>query len=435
MGKARIRWAIYAVLVLAALLLDAAGVSAQGGAVLVLEIEGPVTPVMLSYINRGVERAEATAAEAVVVVLDTPGGSVTLMEETVKAIRSATVPVVVYVAPPGAMAASAGTVITLAAHVAAMAPETSIGAASPVGGEGEDLGETSQKKVKEILKAQARGLARRRGEEAVAWAEQAIDEAIAASADEALELGVIDFVADSLEDLLDQMDGFAVSVMGDEVTLHTAGAAREKLPMNPLERLMHTIADPTIAVILMTIGVNALIYELSAPGGYVAGIIGVICLGLGLYALGVLSVDYTGLIFIALAFVLFVLDIKAPTHGVLTAGGVASFILGAVLLFQASTFDVPWGAIIGMAVLTGGFFAFIVAQAIRAQSWQVTTGSEALIGATAVARTDIDPEGTVFLKGEYWSAVADEGRAIEAGSQVEVTGREGFRLRVQKSTD
>ena len=402
---------------------------------LVLEIEGPVTPVMLSYINRGVERAEATAAEAVVVVLDTPGGSVTLMEETIKAIRSAGVPVVVYVAPPGAMAASAGTVITLAAHVAAMAPETSIGAASPVGGEGEDLGETSQKKVKEILKAQARGLARRRGEEAVAWAEQAIDEAIAASADEALELGVIDFVADSLEDLLDQMDGFAVSVMGDEITLHTAGATREKLPMNPLERLMHTIADPTIAVILMTIGVNALIYELSAPGGYVAGIIGVICLGLGLYALGVLSVDYTGLIFIALAFVLFVLDIKAPTHGVLTAGGVASFILGAVLLFQASTFEVPWGAIIGMAVLTGGFFAFIVAQAIRAQSWQVTTGSEALIGATAVARTDIDPEGTVFLKGEYWSAVAEEGRAIEAGSQVEVTGREGFRLRVQKSTD
>jgi len=435
MGRARIRWAIYAGLVLAALLLDAAGVSAQGGAVLVLEIEGPVTPVMLSYINRGVERAEATAAEAVVVVLDTPGGSVTLMEETVKAIRSARVPVVVYVAPSGAMAASAGTVITLAAHVAAMAPETSIGAASPVGGEGEDLGETSQKKVKEILKAQARGLARRRGEEAVAWAEQAIDEAIAASADEALELGVIDFVADSLEDLLDQMDGFAVSVMGDEVTLHTAGAAREKLPMNPLERLMHTIADPTIAVILMTIGVNALIYELSAPGGYVAGIIGAICLGLGLYALGVLSVDYTGLIFIALAFVLFVLDIKAPTHGVLTAGGIASFILGAVLLFQASTFEVPWGTIISMAVLTGGFFAFVVAQAIRAQSWQVTTGSEALIGATAVARTDIDPEGTVFLKGEYWSAVTDEGRAIEAGSRVEVTGREGFRLRVRKGID
>jgi len=435
MGRARIRWAIYAGLVLAALLLDAAGVSAQGGAVLVLEIEGPVTPVMLSYINRGVERAEATAAEAVVVVLDTPGGSVTLMEETVKAIRSARVPVVVYVAPPGAMAASAGTVITLAAHVAAMAPETSIGAASPVGGEGEDLGETSQKKVKEILKAQARGLARRRGKEAVAWAEQAIDEAIAASADEALELGVIDFVADSLEDLLDQMDGFAVSVMGDEVILHTAGTAREKLPMNPLERLMHTIADPTIAVILMTIGVNALIYELSAPGGYVAGIIGAICLGLGLYALGVLSVDYTGLIFIALAFVLFVLDIKAPTHGVLTAGGIASFILGAVLLFQASTFEVPWGTIISMAVLTGGFFAFVVAQAIRAQSWQVTTGSEALIGATAVARTDIDPEGTVFLKGEYWSAVTDEGRAIEAGSRVEVTGREGFRLRVRKGID
>jgi membrane-bound serine protease (ClpP class) len=415
-----------------ALLLYVTGASAQTGTVLVLEIEGPVTPVMYSYINRGVQQAEAMEAEAMVIVLDTPGGAVTLMEETVKVIRSATVPVVVYIAPPGAMAASAGTVVTLAAHVAAMAPETSIGAASPVGGEGEDLGETAQKKTKEILKAQARGLARRRGEEAVTWAEQAIDEAKAATADEALTLGVIDFVATDLDDLLDQMDGFVVTVMGDEISLHTAEATREKLTMNPLERLMHTIADPTIAVILMTIGVNALIYEFSAPGGYVAGIVGVICLGLGLYALGVLSVDYTGLIFIAVAFVLFVLDIKAPTHGVLTAGGIASFVFGAVLLFQASAFDVPWGAIIGMAALTGGFFAFIVAQAIRAQSWQVTTGGEALIGAKAVARTDLAPEGTVFLMGEYWNAMAEDRELIKAGSTVEVVGREGFSLRVRQ---
>jgi len=431
MGK-KTRLTIYAGLVVMALLLNAAGVSAQGGMVLVLEIEGPVTPVMLSYISRGVKRAETMEAEAVVVVLDTPGGSVTLMEEIVKAIRSAGVPLVVYVAPSGAMAASAGTVITLAAHVAAMAPETSIGAASPVGGGGEDLGETIEKKEKEILKAQARGLARRRGEAAVAWAEQAIDEAKAASAGEALELGVIDFVAGDLDDLLNQMDEFAVTVMGEEITLHTAGATREKLSMNPLERLMHTVANPTIAVILMTIGVNALIYELSAPGGYMGGIIGVICLGLGLYALGVLSVDYTGLIFIALAFVLFVLDIKAPTHGVLTAGGIALFVFGAVLLFQASTFDVPWGTIISMAMLTGGFFAFVVTKAIRAQSWRVITGGEALIGATAITRTDLDPEGTVFLMGEYWSAVADEGSAIEAGSQVKVVRREGFRLRVRE---
>jgi len=431
MKKARIRWAFYVGLIGVALLLNVMGISAQASSVLVLEIEGPVTPVMFSYITRGVQQAEAMGAEAMVIVLDTPGGSVTLMEETVKAIRSATVPVVVYVAPPGAMAASAGTVITLAAHVAAMAPETSIGAASPVGGEGEDLGETGEKKAKEILKAQARGLARRRGEEAVTWVEQAIDEAKAAAADEALALGVVDFIANDLDDLLDQMDGFAVTVMGEEITLHTADAAREKMAMNPLERLMHTIADPTIAVILMTIGVNALIYEFSAPGGYVAGIVGVICLGLGLYALGVLSVDYTGLIFIAVAFVLFVLDIKAPTHGVLTAGGIASFIFGAVLLFQASAFDVPWGAIISMATLTGGFFAFVVTQAIRAQSWQVTTGAEALVGASAVARTDLAPAGTVFLMGEYWNAVAEEGDPIKAGSLVEVVGREGFNLRVR----
>ena len=437
MGKAKVRLATYTGLALLALLLSATGVSAQGDAVLVLEIEGPVTPVMLGYISRGIQQAEATGSMAVVVMLDTPGGSVTLMEETVKAIRSATVPVVVYIAPRGAMAASAGTVITLAAHAAAMAPETSIGAASPVGSEGQDLEETIEKKEKEILKAQARGLAKRRGEEAVAWAEQAIDEAKAASAEEALELGVIDFVANDLDDLLKQMDGFVVTVMGDEVTLQTGGAFRENLSMNPLERLMHTIANPTLAVILMTIGINALIYELSAPGGYVGGIVGIICLGLGLYGLGVLSVDYTGLIFIALAFVLFVLDIKAPTHGILTAAGLTSFVFGAALLFQKSSLGVPWGAIISMTILTGGFFAFIVTQAVRAQSWRITTGGEALIGARAVARTDLDPEGTVFLKGEYWSAVADKATGqedlIRAGNQVKVVGREGFRLRVRRA--
>lgn len=418
-------------LLLAAVLLNAAGVSAQAGEVLVLEIDGPVTPVMLSYIERGIEEAEARGSEALVVVLDTPGGSVTLMEEIVKVIRAAKVPVVVYVAPSGAMAASAGTVITLAAHVAAMAPETSIGAASPISGEGQDLQETAERKEKEILKAQARGLANRRGEEAVAWAEQAIEEARAASAEEALALGVIDLIATDLDDLLAQLEGVQVSVMGEARTLRTADVATEKLPMNILEDLMHTIANPTIAVILMTVGVNALIYEFSAPGGYAAGVVGVICLGLGLYALGVLSVDYTGLVFIALAFVLFLLDVKAPSHGVLTAGGIASFVFGAVLLFQSSAFEVPWGSIIGMAALTGGFFAFVVTKAIRAQRWQVITGSEALIGARAVARTDLNPEGSVFLKGEYWNAISESGAAIQKGSPVKVTGREGFRLTVR----
>jgi membrane-bound serine protease (ClpP class) len=431
MAVRKVKGTAILLLLLAATLLNATGASAQAGRVLVLEIDGPVTPVMLSYIGRGVDEAEARDAEALVVVLDTPGGSVTLMEEVVKVIRSATVPVVVYVSPPGAMAASAGTVITLAAHVAAMAPETSIGAASPIGGEGQDLGETSEKKAKEILKAQARGLARRRGEEAVAWAEQAIEEAKAASASEALALGVIDLIATDLNDLLAQLEGFTVTVMGEERVLHTAGTPIEELPMSPLEELMHTIADPTIAVILMTVGLNALIYEFAAPGGYVAGVVGVICLGLGLYALGVLSVDYTGLIFIALAFVLFLLEIKAPTHGVLTAGGIASFVFGAVLLFQSSSFEVPWGGIVGMAALTGGFFAFVVAKAIRAQSWRVTTGGEALIGALAVARTDLDPEGSVFLKGEYWNAVSESGVTIHKDSPVKVTGREGFRLSVR----
>ncbi len=406
---------------------------AQGmGHVDVVQARGPVTPVMFTYIERGIVTAEKDGAVCLIVQLDTPGGSVTLTKEIVQRIGGAQVPVVVYVAPRGAWAASAGTLITLAGHVAAMAPETSIGAASPVGVQGEDLAETAQKKEKEILMASARSLAERRGKEAVAWVESAIDQAEAATAQEALSMGVIDFVATDLSDLLAQLDGVTVTVQGREVTLQTAGVSVYPIAMNPLERLLHAITDPTVAFILMTLGINAIIFELSSPGGYATGIFGVVCLGLGLYALGVLSVDYTGLLFIALAFVLFVIDIKTPTHGMLTVGGIAAFIFGSVLIFQSTSTRVPWHLILAVAGCTGGFFAFAVAKAVRAQTRPITTGAEALIGATAEARTDLNPDGVVFLKGERWHATAEDG-PIAAGEQVRVIGRQGFRLLVRKT--
>jgi membrane-bound serine protease (ClpP class) len=398
----------------------------------VLEIEGPVTPIMISYIERGISTAEADAAEAMIIKLNTPGGQIDLMNEIVQLLLPADVPTVVYVYPQGAFAASAGTLITLGAHVAAMAPGTTIGAASPVGSQGEDLGETMEQKVKEDLKAQARALAARRGEDAIAWAESAIEEAKAATAQEALEMGVIDFVANDLDDLLAQMDGFQVEVNNREVTLHTAEAEVREQPMSFVEQFLHIITNPTIAFILLTIGINAILFELSSPGGYAAGIVGAICLLLAFYALGVLPVNYTGLILIALAFVLFVVDLKAPTHGVLTVGGIVSLVAGALVLFNSPLYRISLAAVLSVAVVTGLFFAFAVAKVVQAQKKPAVTGLEGLVGGLAQARTDLDPEGTVLIGGELWDARATDG-PIGVDEMVEVVAVDGFCLSVKKT--
>jgi membrane-bound serine protease (ClpP class) len=409
------------------------GAGAQGAPhVDVLEIEGAVTPVMISYIERGIQTAEDDGAEIVVIQLDTPGGQVDLMNKVVQVILDADVPVAVYVYPSGAYAASAGTLITLAAHVAAMAPGTTIGAASPVGGQGEDLEETVEQKLKEDLRARARALTARRGEEAVAWAESAIEEAKSATASEALELGVIDFVASDLDDLLAQMDGFEVTVGSDQVTLQTADAEVQALPMTLFEQILHTITNPTIAFLLLTIGLNAIIFELSSPGGYAAGIVGAICLLLGFYALGVLPVNYTGLLFIALAFVLFFVDIKAPTHGALTVGGIVSLIAGALILFNSPLYRVSISAVVAVALATGAFFAFAIAKVAQAQRRPSVTGRQGLVGRVGLARTRLDPEGTVLVQGELWDAVAENG-SVERGERVEIKAVEGFRLFVQRA--
>jgi len=396
-----------------------------------LEIEGAVTPIMISYIERGIHTAEDDGAEALIIQLNTPGGQTDLMNLIVQDLLEADVPTVVFVFPRGAYAASAGTLITLGAHVAAMAPGTTIGAASPVGSQGEDLGETMEKKVKEDLKAQARALAERRGEEAVAWAESAIEEAKAATAEEALELGVIDFVADDLEDLLAQMDGFQAQVNDQEVTFHTAEATVVELPMTFIEQFLHIITNPTIAFILLTIGINAILFELSSPGGYAAGVVGVICLLLAFYSLGVLPVNYTGLILIGLAFVLFVVDLKAPTHGVLTVGGIVSLVAGALLLFNSPLYRVSISAVVAVAVVTGLFFAFAIAKVVQARRRPTVTGREGLVGKTAQARTSLNPEGTVFVKGELWQATAVNG-PIEAGERVEIVAVGKLHLQVRK---
>jgi membrane-bound serine protease (ClpP class) len=430
-GKLSARWIVYLVLILTSLLSSPA--SAQtSGEVLRLEVTGPVTPIMLSYIERGVAEAQARNAEALIIQLNTPGGDVDLTKKIIQAMVSSDVPVVVYVSPPGAFAASAGTFITLAGHVAAMAPSTSIGAASPVSGQGQDIPETEKSKLVNILQADIEGLAKRRGDKAVEWARQAVSEARAATAQEALQLGVVDFIATDVNDLLNQMDGFSVTLHdGRQVTLNTKAAPIVDLPMSAIENFLHTITNPNIAFILMTLGINGILLELSSPGGYVAGVVGAICLLLAFYALGVLDVNYTGLLFIALAFVLFIVDIKAPTHGILTVGGIVSFILGSLVLFNTPFSSISLKLVVIVGLGTGAFFGFVIAKAVSIQRRAATTGVEGLVGALATARTDLAPSGTVFLKGEWWRAEA-EGGPIQAGEKVRVESVEGFQLRVRR---
>lgn len=428
----RVRYSFGLLFLLLALIVSGPAAAQTEGVVKLAQFKGPVTPVLASYIERAIADAEATGAAALVIELDTPGGSVDITKALTQRMTSAQVPIIVYVAPRGAHAGSAGTFITLAGHLAAMAPGSSIGAASPVGSEGADLPDTLKAKAVNILVADIKNLAARRGEEAVAWAEKAVSEAAAATADEALALGVIDVVAADVPDLLRQLDGRTVQIAGEEITLRLSDLPVQDVPLSFLESFLNQLTNPALAAILLTIGLNAILFELSNPGGYVAGLIGVVCLLLAFYALGTLNANWAGLGFIALAFVLFVLDLKAPTHGALTLGGIVSFVFGAFMLFNNSDVNVPWAPIIASALATAAFFVFAISKALAAQRRRPTTGMEGMIGAVAEVRQPLDPTGMVLASGELWRAESQSG-PIAAGERVIVTGQRGFVLRVKKA--
>lgn len=402
--------------------------------VILIQADGPLTPAMVSYVERNVRSAQEQGAVALIFQLDTPGGQVDLMQDIVQSLRESRTPVVVYVAPRGAAAWSAGTLIVLAAHAAAMAPETGIGAASPVG-MGTELAETEERKAKEAVLSLVRDLAAPRGERVVRWAEDAVEEAVAASASEAYELGVVDFIANDVDDLLLQLDGFEVQARGEKVVLRTAGARVQQVGMSLIEQLLHIVVNPTVILTLLGIGVQALLIEISSPGGWVAGFIGIVSIALGVYGLGVLPVNGLGLILIALAIGLFILEVKATTHGALTVAGVASMVAGALILFNSSGAPayarISLPVVITVALCFAGTFLFIMTKALRAQRIRPKTGMEGLVGETAQVRTDLDPNGKVFLQGEHWHAVAEDG-PIAAGEQVEVVAVEGFRLHVRR---
>ena len=417
---------------------------AQNGEVFILEIEGPVTPAMASYFDRGIETAERENAAAVLIILNTPGGAVDTTLDIVRSFRAASVPVIIYVSPRGAQAASAGSIITAAAHAAAMAPETVIGAASPINVDGTDINETAYRKAVEDLKATMRGLTERRGEEAVALAEAMIEEARAVNANEALEVGLIDVVAENVDDLLQQLDGLTVTVNEQPVTLQTADAGRRPFPLNAIETVLHAVANPILIGILFAIGVQAILIEISNPGGWVAGFIGVLFLVLAFYGIGQLPVNWLGLGLVILAFVLFLMEAHTASHGALAITGAITLFAGLLVLFNSpgtpefARISIP-GAI-AITLFTAGFFVFLVTMALRAQKRPATTGVEGMVGQAGTVRTAFTSpthkapyRGMVLVMGELWQAEADE--ELEKGEKVIVTAVDGFTLQVARKGD
>ena len=418
-----------AFILLGLLLLLPAGVSAAGSEIDVLRVDGTINPVLAGYIERGIGLAEEHGATCVI-QLDTPGGLDTSMRDIIKSILEADVPVVVYV-PPGGRAASAGAFITIAAHVAAMSPGTEIGAAHPVAIGEDGMDETMEAKVVNDAVAYIRSIAEMRGRNAD-WAEAAVRESRSSPASEALELGVIDIVAQNLEDLIAQLDGWQVTLLGGEVvTINTDDASINYTDMGAMERFLFVISDPNIAYILLSLGMMGLFFELASPGAILPGVVGAICLFLAFYSLGMLPVNYAGVLLIVLAFGLFIAEIFVASQGLLALGGVASLAIGSMILMGSPMFRIHPGLIAGVVIVVVAFFAFVVRAVVLSHRAQQPTGRESMVGMVAVARTPLDPKGTVFVHGERWEATVDEGR-VEPGEEVVITEVDGLRLKVKK---
>jgi membrane-bound serine protease (ClpP class) len=397
------------------------------GQVFILDLEGAISPASAMYVKRGIETASEKGAALVVIRLDTPGGLASSMRTIVKAILNSTVPVAVYVAPSGASAASAGVMVTVAAHVAAMAPGTNIGAAHPVGAGGKDIDKTMSEKVVNDMAAYARSIAEERGRSGE-WVEKAIRESVSITADEAVEKHVVDMIAVDLDDLLRKMDGREVMVAGKKVTLRTLGLKRVYYKPGLRDRVLGTISDPNISYILMMIGLAGLYFELAHPGAIFPGVIGGISLILAFYSFQALPVNYAGLLLILLGVIFFILETQVPSFGMLSVGGLVSFVLGSMMLFE--DIGISLSLMMPTILLVGAFFVVVAGLAFRAQRARPSSGKEGLLGEKGFARDTIDPEGLVFVHGEHWKALSEE--RIEPGERVEVVAMEGLILKVRK---
>jgi membrane-bound serine protease (ClpP class) len=402
---------------------------------LTIKIEGVISPVTDRLVGMAIERAQAERAQALVILLDTPGGLERSMRSIVQKMLNAEVPVIVYVSPTGARAASAGVFITLAGHVAAMAPATNIGAAHPVAAGGGEIDKESMKKITNDAAAFIRTVALERGRNAD-WAEKTVRISISATEREALKLQAIDLIAENVPELLQKVDGRKAKTVKGTVTLDTKGADVKPVEIGFRDRFLSVITDPNIAYILMMLGMLGLFFELSNPGVILPGVIGGISLILAFFALQSLPINYAGLLLIAFGIVLLIAEIHVISHGVLAIGGVIAMGLGSLMLFDAPEADirVSWMVILPTVLATAGIFFFGLAAGVRALRRRPTMGSQGLVGQVGVARSALSPAGNVFVQGELWQAVA-EGGEIKDGEKVTIVGVENLTLKVRKAQE
>ena len=412
--------------------------------IILIEIDGTINPATLDYIRTGIEHAEKNSAEALVILLDTPGGLLTSTKEIVKLILNSPVPVVIYVSPSGATATSAGVFITLSAHIAAMAEGTSIGAAHPVmispggGGQGDTDKEDSERekfseKVENFASSFIESIAQKRKRNAK-WAIEAVRNSASITETEALNKNVIDLISPDLTELISKINGRQVDIPSGKKVLNTKGALVERLDMSAKQRLIDTLSTPDIAFLLISLGSLGLLIEFYNPGLIFPGVAGAICLLLGLVSLQILPFNYAGLALLLLSIILFVSEIYVTSYGLLSIGGITSFILGALLLFDTPESDVRVGfsVVIGAASAIGLFFLYVGYYLLKAQRSRVAVGFEGLLGEEGVATTSVERYGKIFIHGEYWDAESDE--TIDKGDKVKVIEVKGnFKLKVKKA--
>lgn len=398
----------------------------------VVSVSDAITPPISEYILKSIRQAAESGAQAIVIQLDTPGGLDLSMRDIIKECLNAPVPVVVYVSPSGARAASAGVLITISAHVAAMAPGTNIGAAHPVAMGIGKADETMMEKVENDAVAYGRGIADQRGRNAD-WIEEAIRKSVSVTAEEALRLKVIDLVAEDLERLLEKIDGREVKLASGPRVLKTKGAEINRREMGFREKVLITISNPNIAFILFLLGLAGLYFEFSSPGVILPGIIGGISLILAFFAFQTLPVNYAGILLILFAVILFIAEIKVVSHGVLTIGGVVSLVLGSIMLFESPdpALRVSWSVLVPAVSIVSLFFVAVISIAVRAQMRKVMTSREGLIGARGEALSDVHERGKVLIGGEYWNAFSRE--PIAKGKKVEVVAVDGLNVEVREN--
>lgn len=421
----------FSVIILISLLLGIPGQTQDKAPIFNIEVDGIINPATAKFIIESIDQASQQGAQGLIIQMDTPGGLMESMRLIVKKILTANIPVIVYVAPSGGRAASAGVFITMAAHIAVMAPSTHIGAAHPVSlGEGKESKTMGEKIVNDTV-SYIKTTAKARGRN-VDWAEKAVRKSVSITEEEAVKLNVVDFISPNLQDLLTKIDGRVVKFDGITRTLLTKGVQPRPIQMSWRYRFLDIISNPSIAYILLMLGIYGVFFELSNPGAILPGVVGGIFLILAFYSLQMLPISFAGLALILFAIILFIAEIKVVSHGLLAVGGVISLLLGSLMLIEspAEYMRISLTVIIPAVLVSAAFFIFAVTMAIRARLTKPTTGMEGLVGETGIVTTDISPEGKVSIHGEFWNAISNQN--IERGEKVQVIGVVNLKLKVKK---